>query len=237
MGPSVNDAIVVLTGAGISAESGLKTFRDAGGLWEGQRVEDVATPEGFLANPERVHIFYNERRAQLASVQPNPAHVALARLEQNWPGDFLLVTQNVDDLHERAGSRKLVHMHGELKKVLCLHCRRVQEWTGDTGVGRACPLCGQRGVLRPRIVWFGEMPLEMPQIQAALGKCGRFLAVGTSGNVYPAAGFVDMTGPLTHTLELNLEPSLVSSRFTETRQGPASVTVPALVDQWLAEVR
>jgi NAD-dependent deacetylase len=232
-----SDSIVVLTGAGISAESGLRTFRDAGGLWEGQRVEDVATPEGFQADPARVHQFYNERRAQLAVVQPNPAHLALARLEQHWPGAFLLVTQNVDDLHERAGSRNLIHMHGELKQMECLHCHRAQPCPGDTGVAQACPLCGRTGGLRPRIVWFGEMPLELPRIQAALEGCGRFLAVGTSGNVYPAAGFVDCVGPSAITLELNLEPSLVRSRFGAARQGPASLTVPALVEQWLAEIQ
>jgi NAD-dependent deacetylase len=233
MSPSPRQSIVVLTGAGVSAESGLRTFRDAGGLWEEHRVEDVATPEGFLADPELVHHFYNERRAQLDSVQPNAAHRALARLEQRWPGGLLLVTQNVDDLHERAGSRNLVHMHGELRKVRCLRCGRVQAWTGDTSVRSACPLCGRQGGLRPHVVWFGEMPLEMPRIQEALERCGLFLAVGTSGHVYPAAGFVDMTGPRAHTLELNLEPSRVSSSFMEKRQGPASVTVPALVGQWL----
>ncbi|MDR3670944.1 MAG: NAD-dependent protein deacylase [Holophaga sp.] len=233
MNLSAKSSIVVLTGAGISAESGLKTFRDSGGLWENQRVEDVATPEGFQRNPELVHQFYNERRAQLQSARPNPAHDALARLEQHWPGEFLLVTQNVDDLHERAGSRKLIHMHGELHKVRCLRCGAVQTWTGDTSPAQACPLCGRKGGLRPHIVWFGEMPLEMPRIQHALERCDLFLAVGTSGNVYPAAGFVDLTRPGTHTMELNLEPSLVSSRFKEKRQGPASITVPALVEQWL----
>jgi len=226
--------IVVLTGAGISAESGLKTFRDAGGLWEDQKVEDVATMAGFLANPGLVHGFYNQRRAQLASVQPNAAHVALAKLERQWRGPFLLVTQNVDDLHERAGSTKLIHMHGELGKVRCMRCGQIQVWTGDTGVDVACPRCGRHGTLRPHIVWFGEMPLEMPRIQEALEHCDLFLAVGTSGNVYPAAGFVAMVGPRTHTVELNLEPSLVSSRFLETRQGPASQTLPLLVEQWLA---
>jgi NAD-dependent deacetylase len=231
--PARYPAIVVLTGAGISAESGLKTFRASDGLWEEHRVEDVATPEGFHANPVLVHDFYNQRRAQLATVEPNAAHRALARLEQNWPGEFLLVTQNVDDLHERAGSRKLVHMHGELHKVRCLRCGQVQTWPGDTSVATVCPRCGRSGGLRPHIVWFGEMPLEMPRIQAALETCDRFLAVGTSGNVYPAAGFVDLAGSRAATLELNLEPSLVSSRFKEARLGPASETVPALVDQWL----
>jgi len=225
--------IVVLTGAGISAESGLRTFRAADGLWEDHRVEDVATPEGFQADPALVHTFYNQRRAQLDTVRPNPAHLALARLEQGWPGEFLLVTQNVDDLHERAGSRNLVHMHGELRKVRCQHCARVLPWSGDTSVAAPCPRCGRTGGLRPHVVWFGEVPLEMPRIQEALERCGRFLAVGTSGNVYPAAGFVELAGPWAHTLELNLEPSLVSHRFRESRLGPASVTVPALVEEWL----
>jgi NAD-dependent deacetylase len=184
-----------------------------------------------------VHRFYNDRRAQLDTVQPNAAHVALARLERHWPGGFLLVTQNVDDLHERAGSRNLIHMHGELRKVRCLRCGRVQDWAGDTSVDLACPLCARRGALRPHIVWFGEMPLEMERIQEALERCGRFLAVGTSGNVYPAAGFVGLTGPRAHTMELNLEPSLVSSSFMEKRQGPASLTVPALVEQLLQGVK
>jgi len=236
MNPDPRHSIVVLTGAGISAESGLRTFRDSNGLWEEHRVEDVATPEGFQADPALVHTFYNQRRAQLASVRPNAAHLALARLEQHWPGGFLLVTQNVDDLHDRAGSRNLVHMHGELRKVRCQRCRQVLPWEGDTGVDTACPRCGRSGGLRPHVVWFGEIPLEMERIQEALERCGVFLAVGTSGNVYPAAGFVDLAGPGTYTLELNLEPSLVSGRFQESRLGPASVTVPALVDQWLGSL-
>jgi len=231
--PSPGSSIVVLTGAGISAESGIRTFRDSGGLWESHRVEDVATPEGFQANPALVHDFYNQRRAQLDAVRPNPAHAALARLERHWPGGFLLVTQNVDDLHERAGSRNLVHMHGELRKVRCLHCGRVLAWAGATSADQACPLCGRGRALRPHVVWFGEMPLEMERIQEALERCGVFLAVGTSGNVYPAAGFVDLTGPGAYTMELNLEPSLVSSSFMEQRRGPASLTVPALVAEWL----
>jgi NAD-dependent deacetylase len=236
MVPDPSQAIVVLTGAGISAESGLRTFRDGNGLWEEHRIEDVATPEGFAANPDLVHTFYNQRRSQLAKVQPNAAHRALVRLEQHWPGGFLLVTQNVDDLHERAGSQNLVHMHGELRKVRCLRCRQVLPWEGDTGVATHCPRCGRSGGLRPHVVWFGEMPLEMARIQEALEACGVFLAVGTSGNVYPAAGFVDLAGPGTRTLELNLEPSLVTTRFQETRLGPASSTVPALVESWLGSL-
>jgi NAD-dependent deacetylase len=236
MVPDPSCSIVVLTGAGISAESGLRTFRASDGLWEEHRVEDVATPEGFRADPDLVHTFYNQRRAQLAQVEPNPAHRALARLEHQWPGGLLLVTQNVDDLHERAGSRNLVHMHGELRKIRCQRCGRVLAWEGDTGVATACPQCGRTGGLRPHVVWFGEIPLEMERIQAALEGCGVFLAVGTSGNVYPAAGFVDLAGPGARTLELNLERSLVSGRFQETRLGPASVTLPALVDEWLGSL-
>lgn len=228
--------IVVLTGAGISAESGLATFRASGGLWENHRVEDVATPEGYRRDPALVHAFYNERRRQLGGAQPNAAHAALARLEQLWPSKVLVVTQNVDDLHDRAGSRNLIHMHGELLKVRCERCGAVHRWEGDAGAESLCPACGRPGGLRPHIVWFGEMPLEMDRIQEALEHCGLFLAVGTSGNVYPAAGFVECVPAWTHTLELNLEASEVSSRFFERRQGPATVLVPQLVDELLAAV-
>jgi len=226
--------IVVLTGAGISAESGIRTFRDSGGLWENHRVEDVATPEAFLRDPALVHQFYNERRAQLREVQPNAAHAALARLEALWPAEVLVVTQNVDDLHERAGTRSLIHMHGELLKVRCVHCARVHPWEGDTSTATLCPACGRQGGMRPHIVWFGEMPLAMERIQEALERCGLFLAVGTSGNVYPAAGFVEWVAAGTRTLELNLEASAVSSRFLEQRLGPATRLVPQLVDELLA---
>lgn len=229
-------SIVVLTGAGISAESGLRTFRDAGGLWEDHRVEDVATPGAYLRDPALVHRFYNERRAQLRSALPNAAHEALARLEAGWPGEMLVVTQNVDDLHDRAGSRNLIHMHGELLKVRCEACGAVHRREGDAGPDSVCPDCGREGGLRPHIVWFGEMPLEMDRIQAALERCALFLAVGTSGNVYPAAGFVEWVPAWTHTLELNLEPSSVTSCFFEHRQGPATVLVPAFVDELLAMV-
>ena len=225
-------SIVVLTGAGISAESGLSTFRGADGLWEEHRIEDVATPEGFARDPDLVHRFYNQRRAQLGSVRPNAAHLALAELERTWPGAFLLVTQNVDDLHDRAGSRRLIHMHGELGKVRCGRCGRVMAWTGDTGRDTPCPGCA-RPALRPHIVWFGEMPLELERIGEALEACGLFVAIGTSGNVYPAAGFVGAVKRSAHTLELNLEPSLVTSAFREHRQGPATVRVPELVRELL----
>ncbi len=179
--------IVILTGAGISAESGLPTFRGAGGLWEGHRVEDVATPEAFARDPELVQRFYNLRRRALleSGVEPNPAHRALARLEAQWPGEVLLVTQNVDDLHERAGSRNLLHMHGELLRALCLDCQASAAWRQDLGPDSSCPGCGALGSLRPDIVWFGEMPYRMDEVYAALARCELFLAVGTSGQVYP----------------------------------------------------
>jgi NAD-dependent deacetylase len=227
-------SIVVLTGAGISAESGLRTFRDADGLWENHRVEDVATPEAFRRDPALVHRFYNERRRSLATVQPNAAHLALARLERQWEGGFLLVTQNVDDLHDRAGSKRLLPMHGELLQGRCLACGRVQAWPEDMDQESRCPACG-RGPLRPHIVWFGELPLEMERIYEALEACELFVAIGTSGHVYPAAGFVEAVGPDTRTLELNLEPSLVASAFQEVRNGKATELVPAFVDELLGE--
>ncbi|MDE3032591.1 MAG: NAD-dependent protein deacylase [Acidobacteriota bacterium] len=225
-------AIVILTGAGISAESGLRTFRDADGLWENHRVMDVATPEGFLRKPALVYRFYNERRRGLSAAQPNAAHLALARLEAAWPGDFLLVTQNVDDLHERAGSKKLLHMHGELLKARCLACRKVVPWPGDLDADSACPFC-PKGRLRPHIVWFGERPLEMERIYPALDRCFLFAAIGTSGHVYPAAGFVEAVQPWCHTVELNLEPSKVVDSFLEHRSGKATDLVPAFVDELL----
>jgi NAD-dependent deacetylase len=226
-------SIVILTGAGISAESGLATFRGGDGLWENHRIEDVATPEGFARNPGLVHTFYNQRRAQLATVQPNAAHLALAELERAWPGEFLLVTQNVDDLHDRAGSVNLIHMHGELARIRCAGCGQVFPWSGDSSRATPCPACA-RPALRPHVVWFGEMPLELDRIGAALDRCGLFVAIGTSGNVYPAAGFVSMVGPGARTLELNLEPSLATDAFSEHRQGPATLLVPALVRELLA---
>jgi NAD-dependent deacetylase len=228
-------SIVVLTGAGISADSGVRTFRDQGGLWEGHRVEDVATPEGFARNPDLVQGFYNARRRQLGEVQPNAAHHALARLEAQWPGEVLVVTQNVDDLHERAGARTLIHLHGELLKARCLACGTASPWDADLDVMSACPRCGRAGRLRPHIVWFGEMPFELPRIYEALERCGLFLSIGTSGHVYPAAGFVEATPPQARRVELNLEPSLVASAFDEHLTGRASELVPAFVDGLLAE--
>jgi NAD-dependent deacetylase len=232
--------IVVLSGAGISAESGLPTFRGADGLWMGWRLEEVATPEAFARQPDVVQRFYDLRRRQLlaAEVAPNPAHRALAELERRWPGPVQIVTQNIDDLHERAGSRNLIHMHGELLKARCTGCAAVRGWREDLAVSHHCPACGSRDSLRPHVVWFGEMPLELDAIYAALAACELFLAVGTSGQVYPAAGFVEEVRRhgRAHTVELNLEPSAIDSRFAERRYGPASEIVPRYVDELLATV-
>lgn len=226
-------SIVILTGAGISAESGVRTFRDGDGLWEEHRIEDVATPQAFRRDRSLVQRFYNERRRALAGVRPNPAHAALARLEREWPGEFLLVTQNVDDLHDRAGSRKLLHMHGELLKVRCLQCHHVHEWADDLDDASCCPSCATLGELRPHIVWFGEMPLEMDRIFAALEACDLFLSIGTSGLVYPAAGFVQSVPRKARTVEVNLATTAASPEFQEHRIGPAGTTVPELVEELL----
>lgn len=226
--------IVILTGAGVSAESGLATFRGPDGLWEGHRVEDVATPEAFARDPALVHAFYDARREKLGTVEPNAAHKALARLDEQWPGDLLLVTQNVDDLHERAGSRRLLHMHGELAKGWCLDCGGRFAWTGPMGEGAQCLSCGSAGTVRPDIVWFGEMPYEMERIDEALQRCDLFVSIGTSGAVYPAAGFVQTARHCgARTLEINLEPSLGSFLFDESRTGPAGELVPEWVEQLL----
>ncbi len=226
--------IVVLTGAGISKESGMSTFRDSDGLWERERVEDVATPEGFARNPDKVINFYNGLRRRLPDVGPNPAHRALARLEQALPGKVLVITQNVDDLHERAGSRDLIHMHGELLKQRCSRCGEVMEISGDMDRADSCPSCGRAGILRPHIVWFGEMPLEMETIEEALVRCALFVSIGTSGTVYPAAGFSRLAkAAKAVTVELNLEPT-APEVFTDGRYGPAGSVVPAWVDELLA---
>jgi len=226
--------LVVLTGAGVSAESGVPTFRASDGLWEGHRIEAVATPEGFAADPALVQDFYNQRRRHLARVQPNAAHRALAHLATRWWGDFLLVTQNVDDLHDRAHAEtppaagfELLHMHGELLKARCTASGVVCDWTGDLEAAHGSPHHPQ-GVLRPHIVWFGEMPLAMERIEAALEACDLFVSIGTSGAVYPAAGFVQsarMAGA--RTVEINLEPTQGARLFDEGVYGPASETVPA----------
>ena len=227
--------IVILTGAGISAESGVPTFRGPDGLWEGHRVEDVATPQAFRRDPVLVQRFYDLRREALARVEPNAAHKALARLDAEWPGELLLVTQNVDDLHERAGSRRLLHMHGELKSAWCPACDGRFRWeTGLSGETR-CPACSAPKSLRPDIVWFGERPYHMDEIDHALMAADLFVSIGTSGNVYPAAGFVDLARHAgAHCLELNLDPSMTSDRFHESRLGKAGTRVPELVEALLA---
>lgn len=232
--------IVVLTGAGISKESGLDTFRCADGIWARVSLEDVATPDGFARDPMLVHQFYNARRSALADpmIVPNAAHLALARLERDWPDDVLVVTQNIDDLHDRAGSRNLIHMHGELKKVRCQRCEILLDWLDDLAVEDTCPSCRGNGSLRPHVVWFGEMPLEIERIYAALEDCRLFLSIGTSGNVYPAAGFVRHVRACTdaRTIEINLEPSTGASLFEETVYGPATASVPRFVDLLLGDV-
>ena len=234
--PDAGALIVVLTGAGISKESGLDTFRDADGIWSKVRIEDVATYEAFVRDPRRVHAFYNERRRGLLGpeVRPNAAHLALAKLEREWSGEVLVVTQNIDDLHERAGTRNLIHMHGELLKAECEHCREIQEWREDMSRDMRCAFCGRAAGLRPHVVWFGEMPLGMDRIGAALERCGLFVSIGTSGHVYPAAGFVAETRARgTPSVELNLEPSEGASLFTHAIHGPASRVVPGFVDELL----
>lgn len=231
--------LVVLTGAGISKESGLHTFRDADGIWARYDIEEVATPEAFRRNPALVQEFYNARRRGLRSegIRPNPAHEALARLQAAWPGELLLVTQNIDDLHERAGSRDVLHMHGELLKVRCGRSGSIHPWTRDVLPADTCPCCGQTGTLRPHVVWFGEIPIGLDRIARALGRCDLFVAIGTSGQVYPAAGFVEEAKWRggARAVILNLEPTDHSPLFDERILGPATETVPAFVERLLAE--
>ena len=226
--------IVVLSGAGISAESGVPTFRGPDGLWEGQRVEDVATPEAYARNPDLVLDFYDQRRAKLSAVEPNSAHESLGRLDREWPGELLIVTQNVDDLHERGGAKRLLHMHGELKSGWCMACGDRFPFSGKMADRPACLSCGEQGKVRPDIVWFGEMPYEMDRIDAALATCDLFVSIGTSGAVYPAAGFVQTARYSgAHTLEINLDPSEGSIFFHESRMGKAGALVPQWVDSLL----
>lgn len=225
--------IVILTGAGVSAESGLETFRASDGTWNQFKVEDVCTPEALARDPALVHRFYDLRREALAGVVPNAAHEALARLERSWPGDLLLVTQNVDDLHERACSQAVLHMHGALSSALCAACEHRLPWQGSMPPGSVCPACASPS-LRPDIVFFGEMPYEMDRIEQALSRASLFVSIGTSGAVYPAAGFVRMASACgAGTLELNLEPSAGSGWFDECRHGPASQLVPEWVEALL----
>lgn len=226
-------SIVVLTGAGISAESGLETFRDPDGIWAKHDIRQIATPAGFEEDPDLVHSFYNSQRKASAAANPNPAHVALARLEEAWTGPFLLVTQNIDGLHEKAGSTRLVHMHGQLDQAICRFCHNRPHWQGDLTVESECPVCKAEGGLRPDIVWFGEMPYHMDQIYEALAGCDLFLSIGTSGTVYPAADFVRQAKRAgAFTVELNLEASRAGSGlFDDEIEGAAGKTVPRFVEE------
>jgi NAD-dependent deacetylase len=231
--------IFVLTGAGVSAESGLGTFRDKAGtgIWARFDPMTLATPEAFARDPAQVHAFYNMRRRNLIGAEPNPAHLALAQLEAGLAesgGDLFLCTQNIDDLHERAGSQRVVHMHGELLKARCIHCDAVSSWRDDLGVEDRCPRCAQSGALRPDVVWFGEMPMHMDAIYDALNEADLFVSIGTSGSVYPAAGFVaEARVAGIRTCEINLEPSDNAQVFDEARYGPATEVVPAWVESVL----
>lgn len=233
--------IVILTGAGISAESGIATFRDKDGLWSKVDYRDVATPQGFARNPERVLAFYNMRRKASGQAKPNAAHLALARLEQEHAarhgGQVVVVTQNVDALHEAAGTKNLIHMHGQHRQALCNHCQARRPWgldAPDLAVDLTCASCGRSGGMRPDVVWFGEMPYHMDRIGEELAGADLFISIGTSGNVYPAAGFVaEARQHGAHTVELNLEPSEGASLFHEARHGRATEIVPAYVDEIL----
>lgn len=223
--------IVLLTGAGISAESGIKTFRDADGLWEGHRIEDVATPEAFERNPKLVHEFYNLRRKQLFEVQPNAAHFKLAEIEKNHSGQWTLISQNVDDLHKRAGSQNIISMHGQLRQIRCLETGEVFDWETDLSLDTPHPKNNKKGILRPHICWFGEMPFEMEKIEKALQHADLFVVIGTSGNVYPAAGFVNWVPRSCKTVLINKEPALNNSAFDEVLIGPATQKVAEFFNQ------
>ena len=223
-------ALVILTGAGVSAESGIKTFRASDGLWENHPVDEVATPEGFARDPDLVHKFYNNRRQDLGKVQPNAAHIALGDLEKKLQDKLFLVTQNIDDLHERGGANQVAHMHGELYKIFCSSCGAKFERKEDLSKEEGCPACSMIGSLRPDIVWFGEMPYRMEEINDALSNCDVFVAIGTSGNVFPAAGFVlqaRMAGALC--CEINLEPSMVQQYFDHGYYGQATEQVELFI--------
>lgn len=228
--------IVILTGAGISAESGIRTFRGNSGLWEEEKVEEVATPEGFRKNPKKVLDFYNQRKKILGTVSPNPAHLALARLEKNFPGEVNLITQNVDNLHERAGSLNIIHMHGELLKIRCQKSEKIFESPTPLDENVSCPCCGKKGMLRPHIVWFGEIPLDLPKIFDLLKKCQLFIAIGTSGTVYPASSFVQEVRRYgAYAININLEASENEIYFHRTIKGSASLETERLVEEILSQ--
>jgi len=228
--------VVILTGAGISAESGIRTFRASDGLWEDHRIEDVATPFAWMRDPELVWGFYQGRRRQLLEVVPNPAHEALVALEEFLEDEYLLITQNVDDLHSRAGSKKLIHMHGELRKLRCEQCGEIVVAMDDEHLMEgyvACSVCMAER-LRPHIVWFHEMPLHMRQIDRAVADCDVFIAIGTSGHVYPAAGLLGIAQACgAHCIGINLDPPENVALFDEFHQGKAGDLLPALVNDWI----
>ena len=227
--------VVILTGAGVSAESGLHTFRDRGGIWERYDITEVATPEAFARDPAFVLDFYNQRRRANADVKPNAAHEALATLEREHGGEVSIITQNIDPLHELAGAHNLIHMHGEITRALCAECGHREDWgLADITPETACAACGTLGRMRPDVVWFGEMPYHMDRIFALLNASDLFVSIGTSGTVYPAAGFVEIAQEAgAYTLEINLEASEGASRFHQAVQGRATETVPTFVDQLL----
>jgi len=230
--------IFILTGAGISAESGLSTFRDKDGVWAQYQIEEVASIQGYERNPQKVLAFYNSRRASVGWVQPNAAHFALARLQRDLEergGVVTLCTQNVDDLHERGGARNVLHMHGEITKARCHDCGATEPYDGDLSVELGCSACGRVGGMRPHVIWFGETPLYYDEISTVLAAAELFVSIGTSGNVYPAAGFVAAArAAAIPTMEINLEPSENAHLFDVRRYGKASEVVPAWVEEALA---
>lgn len=226
--------ILVLTGAGISAESGLATFRSSNGLWNNHKVEDVATIEAFAKNPEYVHDFYNEMKPELLAAKPNAAHLALAELEQKYSGNVSIVTQNVDTLHEKAGSKKVYHIHGQINQAVCLNCGHILETWGDVDTQTVCANCGVVGMMKPNIVFFGESLLCMNEVERLLNECDLFISVGTSGVVYPAAGFVKVAKAHgAHTMEFNLENTSNNYLFDDHIYGKSGQTLPVLVKQLL----
>lgn len=230
--------IVFLTGAGISAESGLSTFRSENGLWNNHRVEDVATIEAYLRNPDYVHQFYNDMRPELFKAQPNMAHLAITTLQQQYTGEINIITQNVDTLHEKAGNRNIYHIHGQINQIVCMNCGHISETWSDISSEDVCERCGISGMLKPNIVFFGENLLYMDKVYNLLHKCDLFISVGTSGVVYPAAGFVQTAKIFgADTIELNMEQTSNNHLFDRHIYGPAGTTLPQFVDELLANMQ
>ncbi len=226
--------IVILTGAGISAESGLATFRSANGLWNNHKVEDVATIEAFERNPAYVHEFYNELKKELVKAKPNAAHLAITRLQNEYPAQISVITQNVDTLHEKAGNKNVYHIHGQINQAVCLNCGHILETFGDVDTETTCPHCGIAGMMKPNIVFFGENLLCMDKVDRLLANCDLFLSIGTSGVVFPAASFVQIAKyNNARTLDFNLEPTSNNYYFDKHIYGQAGTTLPAFVDELL----